>query len=286
MTQKLSIVISTLDRARLFNTMLFALCRWQTYDPKQVELVVVIDRPAQFGDFLNVMRNYARYFYKSTLIQIDSKGRFPRMVSPSGNPSLGVNIGVQRAENEIILKTDAECLPITQTVSESLNRFKRDELLFSSVRFLTPSETELFQNGSLEGLHPHAIFGRQMSQMRDLWCISEAAGKRYGYWFGAVFSREMFMQVGGVDEEFMGGFAGEDDEWAERMGRNGVQWRWSDTSKLLHQYHGENSQKWRGSRYHQKNIARLQWSRDQGIRKANVGTDWGGSYAIENEETF
>ena len=53
----------------------------------------------------------------------------------------------------------------------------------------------------------------------DLWYISTQHNRPY--WFGALFSKDAFIQVGGVDEEFLRGFAGEDDDWAERMDQGG-----------------------------------------------------------------
>jgi len=278
---KLSIVISTLDRTIQLDRTLFSLCKWQNYEPADVELVVVVDRTKVWGDFGWVMRNYRRYFYKITLIEINSDRMSQKGVT--GNPSLGINIAVKAAENEIILKTDAECTPITETVSESIKLFDENKLWFFCVRMLTERETEQMGEG-FDSIHPDALYKKKLTQIDGLWYITER--QRYPYWFGAVFSRQRFMEIGGLDEEFMKGFAGEDDEWAERMARNGVRWDWSATLKILHQYHGDWSQRWIHTEPHFTNIRRLQWSRDNAVMRANEGLDWGSDKYIIRKETF
>ncbi len=278
---KLSLVISTLDRAELLERTLFATCQWQSYQPEDVELVLVVDDTKQWAEYVRVMQEFCQYFYKSTLIEIDSHRLSNIPVSRMGNPALGVNVAVKAAENEIILKTDAECLPLSETIQGAMDVFDPLSIWFFSVRMLTAKETEVFALDALKRTHPLVLYER-LIQVDDLWHISER--RHLPYWFGAVFSRSLFLNTGGIDEEFLRGYAGEDDEWAERMVRNGVEWRWSDKFQILHQHHG--ARPFVNSVEHEMNIARLKRSRELMTYFANQDYDWGSDAVITRRHVF
>lgn len=278
---KVSIVITGKNRTELLNRSLFATCRWQQYDKSQVELVMVDDVSDDAEKLRDVLREYAKYFYKTTLVRMDK--RLSKIPVIFNNPALGINLAVKAAENEIILKTDPEGLPLTETVMLAAEMFHPSLLWFFAVRMLVAKENETFTVEKQYERHPRHLF-ETLFQGEDLWHINER--RRLPYWFGAVFSRTEFMNAGGMDEEFLRGFAGEDDEWAERMLRRGVQWRWSDRLKIVHQHHGDENRNWIHTPAHATNIERLNHSRAQATMVANVGHEWGADSCIVGKEVF
>ena len=280
MTPRLSIVISTRGRTALFQRSLAALCWGQGFRPKRAELVVVSDDPrgGPLEELRKMLGHFAGYFYRVRVLEVDSS----RSVIPIFHncPALWVNVGVKAAENDAVFKTDPECLPLTPTVMASLRLFRPDHLRFANLRMLTEEETREF---SLEGLReapPLSLYSK-LAELPDLWYIS--AQQKRPYWFGALFSREAFIRVGGVDEEFLRGFAGEDDDWAERVERAGTRWAFGDELRILHQYHGEANLKHHRSPRHWANIRRLERSRAEGRIEANVGHDWGSRDVVVKE---
>jgi hypothetical protein len=282
---KLSVVISTLgNRWALLERTLYAMCRWQNYSPDEVELVVVVDTPRDHDEFVRVLQQYSFYFYKTQLIGIDSRKYSVIPVGPPGNPALGMNVGVKAAENEIIFKTDAECLPITTTIEAALVIYDQDRLQFCSARTLSEAESEQFTLDALGRTVPSEIL-KGLVDLPGLWTVHHKYA-RNGYWFGSVFSRSKFMEIGGVDEQFMQGFAGEDDDWALRMIRVGVHWDWPISLVVAHQYHGQEQRKFEQSAFHWMNINRLHETHADGHVVANVGHEWGSEGAVTSKTQF
>ena len=285
MIERLSIVMTGHGRVELLERSLFATCRWQNFEKKQAELVYVDDVTPDKEALRTVLKRYAKYFYKTTLVHMDkTKSKIPirfNDVSQYCSPSLGMNIAVKQAENEIILKTDPECLPLTDTVKVALDRYSCTSLLFFKVRHLVEKENSNFTVAKQSTTHPRHLF-ESLFQGEDLWHISER--KRLPYWFGCVFSRTEFMDAGGMDEEFLRGFAGEDDEWAERMVRRGSKWRWSDDLVILHQFHGHQNQSLIHTPAHVANIERLAESRARATMVANKDHEWGSDSVVVGRE--
>jgi GT2 family glycosyltransferase len=267
MHDKVSIVMTGRNRTPLLERTLAALCFWQTFPRKAAEFVYVDDQSDQPDELKRILKRFQGFFYKTTLVHMDK--RRSEIPVAHNSPALGINLGVKMAENEIIYKTDPECLPITETVNFALKYFDPSLIWFASTRILTVKETEKFE--LIDKAHPLEI-QKGLVNMPELWYISERS--RLAYWFGAIFSRSLHMSIGGVDEEFLRGFAGEDDDWAERMVRAGAAWRWSEGFQILHQYHGSDNDKWHHSQAHLDNINRLKLSRAEVKIQVNLDREW------------
>jgi len=280
--KRLSIVMTLKNRAKLLHRSLAALCFWQTFNTSQVELVLVDDDSEDRDELTELVELFGGFFYRVVLIRMDKK--LSRIPVYFNNPALGINIAVKAAENDIIYKTDPECLPLSETVLSALALFDPAAITFFSVRLLNEIETKRFSLNALAAKHPVSICDSELTDLPDLWFISER--HRRPYWYGAVFSRELFMKIGGVDEEFLRGFAGEDDDWAERMQRAGADWRWNDSLRILHLYHGAENKRHHLSPAHTANISRLEESRRQARVVANEGYDWGSSEVVTGKSVF
>ena len=279
MTRALSIVMTGMNRAMLLERSLFATCAWQQFQPEQAELVYVDDRSDDAPALLSLLKEYSHHFSRVMLVTMDKS--LSRIPVAWNCPALGLNIGVKAAANEIVLKTDPECLPLTETIVESLRLFDPGKVLFFSTRMLTEEETVEFAVEQMELLHPQDIHEAKLKHLAryGLWSVY-ANGARYAYWFGAVFSRERFLRIGGVDEQFLLGFAWDDDDWANRMQMSGAEWCWPESLRIVHQFHGTDNRKFHLSPEHRRNIALVRKNMESRKITANQGEDWGSESAV------
>ncbi|MHA2642821.1 MAG: glycosyltransferase [bacterium JZ-2024 1] len=165
----------------------------------------------------------------------------------ANNPALGINLAVRFADSEIILKTDPECIPLTNLTKQAIDSFNPGHILFCK----TLMERE---DGSTFCIVPDMF--------------------RRPYWFASVFSKTVFVEAGGVEEEFLSGFAAEDDEFGERLARRGISWVFPEDMIVLHRYHDPPSRNLHMSDLHQRNIALMEESRRQSKLVANQGRSW------------
>lgn len=275
---KLSIIMTLTNRTELLRRTLFALCRWYYFNPKEVELVVVEDIPYD-SKLQELLEEYKGFFHRLVLVQMDkSKSAIP---VHHNCPALGINLAVKAASYDCIVKLDPECIPVSSIVAEAECLFAKDRLWFFSVLMQPEAEQSAFDLEYQNKMHPEYILSASPTKE---WYID--ARHQKPYWFGALFSKEKFMEIGGVDEQFLRGFAGEDDDWAERMKRNGVEWCWTDRLKIVHQFHGWANSKYHLSPAHLHNIQLLKKGREENKILANQNYNWGSQDTVVSEQVL
>lgn len=281
---KVSVVMTIFNRADLLELTLRRYAAMPS--SKSAELVVVDDQSTD--NVAEVLQQWgAKAFAIVRHVRMDkTKSAIPVY---HNNPALGINIGVRRATTEIIVKTDPECYPTCDIVERAQALFKRDRLLFAEI---SRGNKEL--NSRLKswitthpGKAPPTTVGEISGVIGEHWEAkfwSKAGRSELPYWFTALFSRSLFFEIGGVDERFLKGFAGEDDEWAERMRRCGAPYGWEPTFGVVHLWHtppqdrGQTDPKFQERHEHNKSLI---WeARQLNTKVANVGHEWGADSAI------
>jgi len=128
------------------------------------------------------------------------------------NPSMALNIGVNCATYENVIITCPEVKPYTN-VLEQLSTHIRGNYVCQV--------WDLTSNGS-----------RRISLVN-----THFRGVSPSMYFLAVFKKEDLQTINGWDEDFMEGYAFEDDEFGDRFLRNGLQFKVKDGIVGEHQYH-------------------------------------------------
>lgn len=228
-------------------------------DLSDVELVLVEDQ--QSGAPLTKTEEvvpFKKYGFASIkkIVMDGSKSIIP---ATCFNSALGVNVAVKNASGQIIIKTDPECIPECDVCD-----YARRKGLSQTIWILGVDMED--SNGNAEPFIPERLIGP--------------------YWYCAIFRRDAFMAAGGVDENFMRGFAGEDDEWGERLIRRGHMMGIVQNRRVLHRWHGSRSDELRQSPHHLHNIELIKKSRDNNTMIANEGHDWGSDSCILNVENL
>lgn len=136
---------------------------------------------------------------------------FPYVVEEGFNPSLAFNLGVKEAKYDNIIITSPEVKPSTDVLAQL------SELLDKNVVCQAWDEDE---NGNLTSL------------------VTSGYRHETPYmYFLAMFRKEDIEKINGWDEEFMKGYAYEDNDFGARWVRAGLPFEIHDEIQALHQYH-------------------------------------------------
>lgn len=135
----------------------------------------------------------------------------PYEIEAGFNPSRAFNIGTMVAKYDNIIITSPEVKPSTDVLQQL------SELLDKNVICEAWDEAE---DGNLT-LLVNSGFRSDSPYM----------------YFLAMFRKEDIISINGWDEEFMKGYAYEDNDFGERWKRAGLPWEMHDEIKALHQYH-------------------------------------------------
>lgn len=135
----------------------------------------------------------------------------PYKVERGFNPSRAFNIGVSKAKYDNIIITSPEVKP----ASDALDRLSK--LLDKNVICNVDDQDE---HGNLSNL-----------------VSSEFRFETPAMYFLAMFKKTDIEAINGWDEEFMKGYAYEDNDFGDRWMRAGLPFEIHDEIKALHQYH-------------------------------------------------
>ena len=127
------------------------------------------------------------------------------------NPSMGLNLGIKNAKSEYVVITSPEVIPTTP-VLEQLS-----ELFGHNVICQTFDERE---DGSTYSLVNRAYRNDSVKAH-----------------FLALFNKKDLLSINGFDEDFMYGYAYEDDDLGARWNRAGLPFEIREDINGLHQYH-------------------------------------------------
>lgn len=166
----------------------------------------------------------------------------PYKFSPGFNPAMALNIGVRMAHYDQIIVTSPEVKPEPALLT------KLEELKGANVLCHVSDEDD---RGNLTPL--------VMSGYRD------ASPAMY---FLAMFNKSDIERINGWDEDFMKGYAYEDDDFGARWNRAGIPFMVRDDLRATHQYHprGETIPGGTGV-----NFLRYSHNNDKGVIKCNNG---------------
>lgn len=127
------------------------------------------------------------------------------------NPSMGLNIGVRESKYDQIIITSPEVKPMTDVLAQ------------------------------LKGLKGKNIVCEVSDQDEDgNLSLLVADGYRMfdpGMYFLAMFNKSDLEKINGWDEEFMHGYAYEDNDFGARWSRAGLPFEFHSEIKAMHQYH-------------------------------------------------
>lgn len=200
----------------------------------------------QTKEFIMPTRSYkevSRYFEKHSLMDN------VRLVSYEHklgfNPSKALNIGLRLAKYDNIIVTSPEVKPITQ-VLEQLEGFVGQNVVCQVF--------DAKEDGTIGDTLVSKIFRADTPAM----------------YFLAMFQKSDIKKINGWDEDFMKGYAYEDNDFGERWVRAGLPFTVNDEIKAIHQYHPRGETIRGGMAI---NLQKLHDNRDNGVTYCTNGLE-------------
>lgn len=173
----------------------------------------VYDKMPQAKEFLIPTRSefqVARYLDDNKLM--NDVRLLPYQHKEGYNPAKALNIGAREAKFDQIIITSPEIMPITEVL------------------------------GQLEGFVGKNVLCEVMDEDESgeiSMCLvnSNFRNKSPAFYFLAMFNKKDVESINGWDEDFMKGYAYEDNDFGERWNRAGLPFIIVDEIKARHQYH-------------------------------------------------
>jgi glycosyltransferase involved in cell wall biosynthesis len=286
---KVSVIVSAYNRRELMNLSLLYYDR-QTMPKSEFELVVVVDNDCT-DDIKGLCAEQAKkHDLQIQYVKID---KYAGAYKPkSFNQALANNVGLKLARGSVIAIVCPETILCDEALEHSWNEANEGKCVYgkifcSSQQFVENLHAREDRNSGILFKDLLAMPGAQFeqSQFTGFW------------WYYVTVQKGHIMAIGGVDERFMEGITGEDDDFAYRMFYYDVPLVRSSKIVGIHQYHmhletasGDlhsvrtNRAKWYSLR--QNNLRLLtEWRRNK-TAYANTNIDWGSLKTIVEKEVF
>jgi len=281
---KVSVVISLYNRREFFNRTLMTYVK-QTLPKEEFELIVMDDRSTE--DILGLCKDYAQsYGLRFQYISVDSsKGVIPQR---GFTPALSNNIGFKLARGPVIVITGPESLQGNKNLELSYKGANEGYCVYgnicrSSEEFVDELRRQDWQNLSFEQIYAIPGAKADMSVLKGWW------------WYYVAVRKEYLFAINGVDERFMEGMTGEDDDFALRMSHSGVPLIRNSNIIGIHQDHSREDKgdvhafrfdrrKWRQLREFSGRLLREWAATKDPVANRNIA--WGTEKAIIKREVF
>jgi glycosyltransferase involved in cell wall biosynthesis len=224
--KNVSICLSMGNRAHLFRYMLESVSR-QDYDSDKIEICIA-DSGSK-DNLLNLIDRYSDVFKFRIAVFDRNKAYLPRV---SNCPAANLNVAIKYiATNDIIIKTDPEIImKDSWLIQEIVEGVESDPLRTYNARCHFTEGSDWYMNyedivNNYEK-HYHYAEGGPFSRSK--------------FYFCSGFSRDKFIELGGVEELFSSGVGYEDthfrDVWKNRYG----EYEKEISAEGIHLFHGHN----------------------------------------------
>jgi hypothetical protein len=254
---------------------------------EEFELVIIDDQSTQ--DIKGLCREAANeYGLRFQFITYDrNKGAIPAVTF---TPALSNNLGFKHARGSVVVVVGPETL----VGENNLDLTWKDanagygvygDVFRSNIKFVdTIVKDDYWKDHSFSDML--ALQGAK----------ADATVTKGWWWYYMGARKEHIFAINGVDEEYMKGIAGEDDNFANRLMASGLPLKRNHAILGIHQDHSREDKKedWHKWRFDRREWRRLRNYNDRLFTKwmetkqpvANTEIEWGSENAIIDKETF
>ena len=226
-----SVVLNTYNRARLLSLVLAA---WTRQTERDFEIVVADDGSTD-GTEAVIAEARRKVFFPLTHVRTEREGYWRTRI---------LNEGIKACRHDVVLFTDADCLPRADLVAAHLRHFDPRRLSIGGcIRLGERDSRGLALEEARSGAYERHLDGRRRVRLvaqhwKNRWQILVRRRRRpHNRGVNMAVSRRALLEVNGFDEE-MRGWGNEDGELRERLKRIGVFPKSvSDRAIVLHLWH-------------------------------------------------
>lgn len=287
---KVSVVISACNnRAKLFGRSLYTFTK-QTLPKEEFELILVDD--AKRDDLFDLCKKYhEEHNINFQYVRIDpEKGFHP---AKSFTPALTNNVGFRCALAGVVVITGPEIMQAENNMKVAASMINRKECAYGLVYSSSPMFNEYISRKKDWKKQPFSAILKYPGAVID--CLTRPPHPP-AYWFCMAVKKEYVFKIRGVDEKFLGGICGEDDDFANRMRMSGVTPVFEHNIVGIHQDHSVNDRddgnhnvrfdtvNWEKLRSH--NLKIMYANLREKVVVANEDHEWGDLNTIIERESF
>lgn len=284
---KNSVIISLKDRLEFLDRTLYTYAK-QTMPKDQFEIVIIDD--GSKDNILGLCKTHAaRSGLQFQYIRVDTKkGAVPQK---GFTPALTNNIGFKNARGSVVIITGPETLQMETNMSETWDACQGPLAIYGYVYKSGPRFVDAMKSN--KEWHKYDSFEEVLSLPAARESKPDLAGF---WWYYAAIRKEYVLKIHGVDEKYMEGICGEDDDFANRLSFLGLELKHNKKIVGIHQNHSREDKKdtvhnirfdkqlWRKMRNH--NLRLLEACKNVCDPIANKNIDWGTEEAIIDKEIF
>jgi len=283
---KVSAILSIHNRRDLLGRALWSYL-WQTMPPEEFEVILVDDMSTQdlMPIYLPIISGRLNFRH----VAIDHT-RHPvfRRRNPNWKPgdpedwyhtpSISINVGIAMARGETICLCHPEIIHGPRNFEEGHSLASKHNIFAFSPCILGTPETNTII-GNL-GDYREAGWSKLLEAVN--WKYLQKWGPTELYWYCSFLPRKVCGKVGGVDFVYLNGVAGEDDDFRDRVVREGTPANWVPDLESIHQDHSHetepqhrrDTQRWKDALVVNRAIYYGRRESDKYPRPANVDYDW------------
>jgi glycosyltransferase involved in cell wall biosynthesis len=232
-TIKVSAVLSIHNRSKLFRRALDGYMT-QTMPPEEWEIVLVDDRSTE-----DLSETYRHLTGKINLRHVYMDPTDHPKFKGFHTPALSINLGTSLARGNVICLCHPEILHAPTNFERACARLPKENAFLFGTAHLGTAKI----NAALDADPDWTRFGWK----EWLWMIGGRQLERFAeemYWYCSFLPKAAVEKVGGVDFEYLGGIAGEDDDFRWRVWKSGCTAVFAPEIEGLHQDHSTDKDSW------------------------------------------
>ncbi len=285
---KNSVIISVKDREEYLHRTLYSYSK-QTMPKNEFELVIVDD--GSKDDLLSLCKRHAKSSgLQFQYIRVDTKKG--AVFQEGFTPALTNNIGFKNARGSVLIVTGPETLQSEVNMVQTWESCKKPRCIYGYVYKSGLRFTDYLKKNKSDW-HKYKSFNDILKIDGAMEIEPDITGF---WWYYAAARKEYILGIRGVDERFMKGICGEDDDFANRLRFYGVQLIHNKNIVGIHQNHYSDD---RRDTVHNIRFNKRVWNKMRKINSkylaktlesenpiANKHIDWGTSEAIIDKEIF
>lgn len=285
---KVSVIISACpNREILFERSLYTYTK-QNFDKNNFEILLVDD-----GDNINLFnlcKEYNKnYKLKFQYIKVDkSKSFYP---IESFTPALTNNVGIRLSLGDVIIITGPETLQAENNIKVAYSMILKNECAYGLVFRAAKKFNKYLENSNWKNEKFSDIL-KYPGAKADCRTIPPHPP---AYWYCMAVAKKHILNINGVDERFLGGICGEDDDFSNRMKLSGINPIFNNKIIGIHQNHDNydsqischnirNTEKWNKLRNY--NIKLMNENLKNNNYIVNNNHIWGNPNVITYHEVF
>ena len=281
---KVSVVMSVYNRKDYLERTLNTYNK-QTLSKKEFEMIIVDDQSSE--DIEGLCKSFAQE-YKIQFQYIRFNNQKGAIKARGFTPALSNNLGFKNARGSVIVITGPESLQKEHNLELSWKRANEGKCIYGNIYRSNNNFVQKIKNININDLSFSEI-------IQIPGATADSSVLNGWWWYYVAVRKEHILAINGVDERFMEGMTGEDDNFALRMAYSGVPLFRDKMIEGIHQDHSVsdkndvhsirfNKKQWEKLRNHNGKLLK-DWAKSLNPI-ANVNINWGSDDAIIKKEIF